>query len=46
MDLVLDDPATARTMLARAGQIPLSPEQTLRAAPAFQTAGDLAAALP
>ena len=43
--LVLDDPATAQVMLARAGQVTLTPEQTTRAAQAFETTADLTAAL-
>jgi hypothetical protein len=44
--LVLDDPATATEMLTRARTVPLSPEQTARAATALDTAADLTTALP
>jgi catechol 2,3-dioxygenase-like lactoylglutathione lyase family enzyme len=44
--LVLDDPATAAEMLTRARHVPLTEDETIRAASAFETAADLAAALP
>ncbi|MFI7545488.1 bleomycin resistance protein [Actinoplanes sp. NPDC049599] len=44
--LVLQDPAAAGELLARAGRVPLSPPDAGRAATAFETAADLTAALP
>ncbi len=44
--IVLDDPATAAEMLARAGRVTLSPDEAGRAAAAHEAATDLAAALP
>jgi hypothetical protein len=44
--LVLQDPVTAAGMLARAGLVQLSPDDAARAAPAYEAAADLAAALP
>jgi hypothetical protein len=44
--MVLDDPATAAEMLARVERVELSPEAATRAAAAFETAADLATALP
>jgi hypothetical protein len=43
--MVLDDPETATDMLTRAEQIALDADQTSRAAPSFEAAADLAAAL-
>jgi catechol 2,3-dioxygenase-like lactoylglutathione lyase family enzyme len=39
--LVLDDPATAADMLTRARQVPLTADETIRAAAAFENAADL-----
>jgi hypothetical protein len=43
--MVLNDPKTATDMLTRAEQIALDADQTSRAAPSFEAAADLAAAL-
>jgi hypothetical protein len=43
--MVLDDPSTAAEMLARARSVTLTEDQSERAAPAFDNAADLAAAL-
>ncbi|GAA4953548.1 hypothetical protein [Actinoplanes utahensis] len=43
--MTLHDRETATQMLARAGHIPLNPDETVRAAPTFEIAADLAAAL-
>jgi hypothetical protein len=43
--LVLQDPATAGEMLARAHRVELTADEAARAAPTFDTAADLAAAL-
>ncbi|GIE98575.1 VOC family protein [Paractinoplanes rishiriensis] len=43
--MVLNDPRTATDMLTRAEHIALDADQTSRAAPAFEAAADLAAAL-
>jgi len=39
--LVLDDPATAAEMLSRARTVPLTADETIRAASAFENAADL-----
>ncbi|SDY42939.1 hypothetical protein SAMN05444365_102237 [Micromonospora pattaloongensis] len=44
--MVLRDEETATEMLARVKRITLNAEETRRAAPAFETAADLAASLP
>lgn len=44
--MVLDDPATAADLLARAHRVALSPDAAARAASAFEAAADLAAAMP
>ncbi|WBB50469.1 VOC family protein [Verrucosispora sp. WMMA2044] len=43
--VALDDPETATDLLNRAEQIVLTDDETVRAAPAFENAADLAAAL-
>lgn len=44
--IVLDDPGTAVTLLERARAVPLTAEDQIRAAPAWENAADLTAALP
>jgi hypothetical protein len=43
--LTLHDQQTAAQMLARVDRVVLSPDETQRAASAFETAADLAAAM-
>jgi catechol 2,3-dioxygenase-like lactoylglutathione lyase family enzyme len=44
--IVLEDPGTAAALLERARAVPLTAEDHLRAAPAWENAADLTAALP
>jgi hypothetical protein len=44
--IVLEDPGTAAALLERARAVPLSAEDHLRAAPAWENAADLTAVLP